>query len=181
MWTIFKVLVEFITILLLFYVFFFFFFGATWHVGFQLLTRGWKHAPCVGRQSLHHWTTREVLCYFLLIKNNIEHKKLRLVLCDDQEQWDGEQVGGRTKREGIHVCCCFVPQSCLTLCYPMDCSPPGSSVHGSSHGQEYWSGLPFPSLGDLPDPGIEPRSPALTGRFFTTEPPGKPRYMYMYI
>ena len=41
--------------------------------------------------------------------------------------------------------------------------------------QEYWSGLPFPSPGDLPDPGIEPMSPALTGRFFfTTEPPGKP-------
>ena len=44
--------------------------------------------------------------------------------------------------------------------------------------QEYWSGLPFPLPGDLPDPGIEPTShvsPALIGRFFTTEPPGKPR------
>ena len=40
--------------------------------------------------------------------------------------------------------------------------------------QEYWNGLPFPSPGDLPDPGIEPVSPALTGRFITTEPPGKP-------
>ena len=41
--------------------------------------------------------------------------------------------------------------------------------------QEYWSGLPaFPSPGDLPDPGIDPWSPALAGRFFTTEPPGKP-------
>ena len=43
--------------------------------------------------------------------------------------------------------------------------------------QEYWSGLPFPPLGDLPDPGIEPESPvalALTGGFSTTEPPGKP-------
>ena len=42
--------------------------------------------------------------------------------------------------------------------------------------QEYWSGLPFPTLGDLPDPGIEPASPvssALAGGFFTTEPPGK--------
>ena len=37
--------------------------------------------------------------------------------------------------------------------------------------QEYWSGLPFPSPGDLPDPGIEPVSLALAGRFFTTEPP----------
>ena len=37
--------------------------------------------------------------------------------------------------------------------------------------QEYWSGLSFPSPGDLPDPGIEPKSPALAGGFFTAEPP----------
>jgi len=42
--------------------------------------------------------------------------------------------------------------------------------------QEYWSGLPFPSSGDLPNPGIEfPASPTLAGGFFTTEPPEKPR------
>ena len=40
--------------------------------------------------------------------------------------------------------------------------------------QEYWSGLPFPSPGYLPDPGIEPVSPALAGGFFTTEPQVKP-------
>ena len=40
--------------------------------------------------------------------------------------------------------------------------------------QEYWSGLPFPSPGDLPNPGIKPTSPALASRFFTTEQPGKP-------
>ena len=40
--------------------------------------------------------------------------------------------------------------------------------------QEYWSGLLFPSLGNLPNPGIKPEFPALGGRFFTTEPPGKP-------
>ena len=39
--------------------------------------------------------------------------------------------------------------------------------------QEYWSGLPFPSPGDLPGPGIEPVSPALAGGFFTAELPGK--------
>ena len=39
--------------------------------------------------------------------------------------------------------------------------------------QEYWSGLPFPSPGDLPDPGIEPRSPALEADALTSEPPGK--------
>ena len=40
--------------------------------------------------------------------------------------------------------------------------------------QEYWSGLPFPYPGDLPNPGIEPRYPALAVRFFTTELPGIP-------
>ena len=40
--------------------------------------------------------------------------------------------------------------------------------------QEYWSGLPSPSSGTLPDPGIESKSPAMAVRFFTTEPPGKP-------
>ena len=40
--------------------------------------------------------------------------------------------------------------------------------------QEYWSGLPSPSSGDLPDPGIKPTSPARGGGFFTQEPPGKP-------
>ena len=39
--------------------------------------------------------------------------------------------------------------------------------------QEYWNGLPCPPPGDLPNPGIEPISLALAGRFFTTEPPGK--------
>ena len=40
--------------------------------------------------------------------------------------------------------------------------------------QEYWSELPFPTLGSLPEPRIKPMSPALAGGFFTTEPPGKP-------
>ena len=41
--------------------------------------------------------------------------------------------------------------------------------------QEYWSGLPFPSPGDLPHPGIEPRSPAFQADALTSEPPGKPK------
>ena len=40
--------------------------------------------------------------------------------------------------------------------------------------QEYWTGLPFPSPGDLPDPGIKPRSPALQADALPSEPPGKP-------
>ena len=42
--------------------------------------------------------------------------------------------------------------------------------------QEYWSGLPFPSLRDFPDPGIELASPASAGGFFIFEPPGKQHY-----
>ena len=55
---------------------------------------------------------------------------------------------------------CEVAQLCPILCNPMDCRPPGSSIHAFSR-QEYWSGLPFLSPGDLPNPGIKPRSPAL--------------------
>ena len=45
--------------------------------------------------------------------------------------------------------------------------------------QEYWSGLPFHPPGNFPDPGIKPLSPALAGRFFTTEPPGEPQKLFM--
>ena len=59
------------------------------------------------------------------------------------------------------VCVC-VSQSRPTLCDLINYSPPGSSVRGFPR-QEYWSGLPFPSPGDLPHPGIEPGSEALEG------------------
>ena len=155
---------------------------------------------------------------------------------------DGKNKGQKNRRQSVESDWIIitgllreseVPQSCLTLCDPMDCSPPGSSVHGilqarilewvaisfsrgssqardrtqvsriagrrfnlwatreaqkkvkvkslsrvqlfvtpwiAAHQaplsmgfsmQEYWSGLPFPSPGDLPDPGIKPRSRAL--------------------
>ena len=74
----------------------------------------------------------------------------------------------------VCVCVCEVAQSCLSLCEPIDCSPPGSSVSMGFSRQEYWSGLPFPSPGDLPNPGIEPRFPALQADALTSEPPGKP-------
>ena len=56
------------------------------------------------------------------------------------------------------ACVCSVTQSCPTLCDPMDCSLPGSSIRGIFQ-QEYWSGLPFPTPEDLPNSGIEPVSP----------------------
>ena len=73
---------------------------------------------------------------------------------------------------------CSVAQSCPTLCSPMDCSPPGSSVHGIFQARiQEWVSMPF--SGNLPDPEIELTSlasPALAGGFFTTKPPGKPQY-----
>ena len=54
----------------------------------------------------------------------------------------------------------------------MDCSLPGSFVFGVLR-EEYWSGLPFPSPEDLPDPGMETGSPALQAVFLLYEPPGR--------
>ena len=80
-----------------------------------------------------------------------------------------------------HMCfLCLRVQSCPTLCNPMDCSPPGSSVRWISQ-QVYWRGLPFPSLEDLPDPGIKPVSSALAGRLFTTEPLGQPLLQHILL
>ena len=58
----------------------------------------------------------------------------------------------------------------------MDCSLPGSSVRGIFQVRvlEWQNGLPFPSPGDLPNPGIEPGSPALQADALPSEPPGKP-------
>ena len=59
------------------------------------------------------------------------------------------------------TCCnCFsVAKLCPALCDPINSSPPGSSVHGTSQAR-ILDGLPFPPAGDLPDPGTEPKSPA---------------------
>ena len=78
-----------------------------------------------------------------------------------------------------HVCA----QLCLALCNFMDYSSPGSSVYGFFR-QEYQSGLPFPSLGNLRDTGIEPvslMSLALAGRFFTTCATWEALYVCIYI
>ena len=70
----------------------------------------------------------------------------------------------------------LVAESYLTLCNPMDvaCLAPLSVRFPR---QEYWSGLPFPSPGDLSRPGSEPKSPALGGGFFNAEPAGKTRFL----
>jgi len=97
-------------------------------------------------------------------------------------EWQGGQDGCALDLQltAMDLCqplCVLCVFSLVQLCDRMDSrSPPGSSVHGLSE-QVHWSGLPFPSPGDLPDPGSKPTfpmSPALVGRFLSTVPPGKP-------
>ena len=71
---------------------------------------------------------------------------------------------------GAHDAVCSVTQSCPML---WTTAFQAALFMGFSR-QEYWSGSPFSSPGDLPDPGIEPVSPAFAGGLFTTEPPRKP-------
>ena len=68
----------------------------------------------------------------------------------------------------------LLAQSCPTLCDPIDCGPQFPLSIGFSR-QEYWSGLPFPTLGDLPNSRVELRSPALQADSLSSEPPGKPQ------
>ena len=69
--------------------------------------------------------------------------------------------------------CCLVTKVCWAFFYQLDCSSPGSSIHGVSQARILeWVAISFSK--DLPEPGIEPASPELAGGFFTTEPEGKP-------
>ena len=65
-----------------------------------------------------------------------------------------------------------VTQSCPTLCDPMDCTAYQAPLSIGFSRQGYWSGLPFPSPGDLPNSGIEPESPTLQADTLPSEPPG---------
>ena len=85
--------------------------------------------------------------------------------------WDLLIIGSSLGNLGVEIS--EVAQLCVTLCDPMTVAyqaPPSMKFFW----QEYWGGLPFPSPGDLPDPGIKPRSPALQADALPSEPPGKP-------
>ena len=77
----------------------------------------------------------------------------------------------------ICVCVCVCAQPCPALCDPVYCKDHQASLSMEFSRQEYGSVLSLPTPGDLPDTGVEPKSlasPALAGRSFITEPPGKP-------
>ena len=90
----------------------------------------------------------------------------------------GQRVGYYGSREGLldgldPGVPCSGPQSCLTLCYSTDCSPPGSSVHGLFQARILeW--LSFPPPGNLPNPGIETASSALLANSFPLSHQGSP-------
>ena len=73
--------------------------------------------------------------------------------------------------------CVLLTQSCLTLCNPMDYSLADSSIHRITR-LEYWNEQLIPSPGYIPDPGIEPASPALKADSLLSVPPGKPLFMH---
>ena len=79
----------------------------------------------------------------------------------------GKQALSHTVDRKVRVCACSAAKSCPTVCDPTDCSPLGSLSMGLPR-QEHWTGWPFPTPGDLNDPGIESPPPALAGSFFTT-------------
>ena len=85
-------------------------------------------------------------------------------LCHPWGNWGRLRKRGPQKNESESE----VVQSCPTLWDPMD-----YSLSMGFSRQEYWSGLPFPSPGDLPNPGIKPRSPTLQADALTSELPGK--------
>ena len=69
-------------------------------------------------------------------------------------QWLSDLPGGPLNRESLNPLVVWSLSRVQLFCHPIDYSPPGSSVVGFPR-QEYWSGLPFPSPGDLPNPGIK--------------------------
>ena len=83
-------------------------------------------------------------------------------------------TGWATREAPVNSFLCLVTQSCLTFRDPMDYSPARLFCPWRFFRQEYWSGLPCPPPGDLPNPEIKPRYPALQVNSLPSEPPGNP-------
>ena len=194
----------------------------------------WTIIHCITSLGTHF-----LVLYSILPFDSICTRQVMLPKVPSKELWPTEplmnkQASITPTANGLNIFACSVAQTCLTPCYPMDCSPPESSAHGIglarilewvaisssrvsswpkddpsvswgccicsvtsvlsdslwpyrlahqsplSMGfsrQEYWSGLPGPPPGNLPNPGIELLSACIycfAGGFFPTEPPGKP-------
>ena len=91
-----------------------------------------------------------------------------------ETEWTFKWTGQRKRlSRDQKVCCCLVDKSYPTLCDPKDCRPPGSSVHETSQTRKLeWVAVPF-SRGSS-QPRDRTHISCVVGRFFTSEPPGKP-------
>ena len=88
------------------------------------------------------------------------------------------RVGHNWVTAHTQIMCLLVAQSCPILCNPMDCSPPGSSVHRILQARILeWVVIPFPR--GIPEPGIKSESPALQVISFPSEPLGKPQFCHV--
>ena len=136
----------------------------------------------MGSQRVRHdWVTSLSLSFLTKI-GTIQRRFALPLLKDDTQSCEAfcifnSQINEKktTVANKLIKTICLVAQLYLTLCGLMTCSLPAFCVHGIFQAR-IWNGLPFPTPGDLPDPGIEPTSlgsPALVGRFFTTAPPRK--------
>ena len=138
-------------------------------------TRDRTGVPCTSRQILHHWITREVPNYILSSFQSQTLITRLLLLLDYIIQLVHGPAALVSSGRLMHAC--SVARSYLTLCNPMGCNPPGSSVHGIFHARILeWVAI-FSSRGSSPPRNQEPtslESPALAGRFFPPAPPGKP-------
>ena len=111
--------------------------------------------------------------------NKLRDKNKVIILMDSEKVFDKIQHPFMIKKkktlqkmgtEGtyLNMLLCLAAQPCPTFYDLKDCSPPGFSR------PEHWSGLPRPPPGDLPNPGIEPRSPTLQADSLPAESPRKP-------
>ena len=127
-----------------------------------------------GQESLGAEKSEKNMSYWqhLLAKRNVAWRGF------DRMEGAGGEINPTLS---FQLCVCSVAQSCLSLCDPwIAAHQPPLSMEFSR--KEYWSGLPI--AGDLLDLGIKPtspESPALAGRFFTTEPPGKLLALWPWI
>ena len=141
-----------------------------------LLTSAWMRSPCytppwrlkvralkstcpgsnLSLTVYYLWTEPWITCVNLSVSPFLQH-------CSDEEQ--------------LRACVCVkLLQLCLTLCNPMDCSPPGSSVHGLFQARTLeWAAMPSSRGSFWPrDGNCISWNSCIAGRFFTAEPPGKP-------
>ena len=120
------------------------------HLG-DLLVTAQGSATLMDLQRSHHWQ----ILYHL-------------------KSWVSNSITYKGQEGNTIQCVCMGAKLCPTLCDPMDCSPPGASVHGIFQVRILGGGdgLPFPPPWNLPNPGIEPGllvSPAMVSGFFTTD------------